>query len=403
MSIVAVLNLASSGHVNPSLPLVAGLVEQGEKVIYYSTEPYRQVIECTGAEYRPYTHPETLIPKAHQGAFFSVMAHFAHAAEQNMPALLSELHADPPDYLLVDSMCLWGNLIQQILDIPAVMFSSIFIMPPQWPAATVIDMTQQNLARETLVNGLKSFHTYFEIAQRLDRQYGTQCPGLVESFSNPQGLNLLFASRNFHPAIEMFDEERYKFIGPSLATRSETLDFPFERLGTNPIIYISLGTINTEFPDFFKDCFTAFSKSPYQIIMSIGNKIDPEVLGEPPANFIVRPYVPQLEILKHVSLFITHGGMNSTCEALWQDIPLIVIPRRGDQFLVAQQVAAAGAGIQLSAAKVDAGILRKSATNILSHPQYKREAEKLGQSFRDAGGHQRGVAEIFAYKQRVGV
>ncbi len=403
MSTVVVLNLAGSGHINPSLPLVAGLVEQGEKVIYYSTAPYQQVIEHTGAEYRPYAHPETLIPKAHQGAFFSVMAHFAHAAKQNMPALLSELQADPPDYLLVDSMCLWGNLIQQILDVPAVMFSSIFIMPPQWPAATVIDITQKSWARETLVNGLKSFHTYFEIAQKLDRQYGTQCPGLVESFSNPQGLNLLFASRNFHPAVEMFDEERYKFIGPSVAVRSEAVAFPFDQLGKEPIIYISLGTINTDFPDFFKDCFAAFDGLPYQVIMSIGNKIDPAMLGTPPTNFIVQPYVPQLEILKHVSLFITHGGMNSTCEALWQDVPLIVIPRRGDQFLVAQQVVAAGAGLHLATSEVTPEILRSSAVEILSNSQYKQQAQLLGQSFRDAGGYRRGVEEIFAYKQRVGL
>ena len=403
MSTVAVLNLAGSGHINPSLPLVTELVKQGEHVIYYSTEPYRKVIENTGAEYRAYSHAESLIPKAHQGALFGVMAHFAYAAEQNMPALLSELEANPPDYLLVDSMCIWGNLIQQILKIPAVTFSSIFIMPTQWPAATIIDITHKNVPQQSLLLALQSFHTYFEIAQRLDRKYGTKCPGLVESFSNPQGLNLIFSSRMFHPANEMFDEAKYKFIGPSIAKRSETVDFPFDQLGANPIIYISLGTINTEFPDFFKDCFTAFGESPYQIIMSISNKIDPDMLGKPPANFIVRPYVPQLEILKHVSLFITHAGMNSTCEAFSQDIPLIVIPRHGDQFLVAQQVVTAGAGLQLATSALTPDVLRRSAVEILSNSQYKQHAQTLGQSFRDAGGYQRGVKEIFAYKQRVGL
>jgi UDP:flavonoid glycosyltransferase YjiC (YdhE family) len=43
-------------------------------------------------------------------------------------------------------------------------------------------------------------------------------------------------------------------------------------------------------------------------------------------KFIVRQQVPQLEILPYTKLFITHGGMNSTMEAVNYGVPMIVIP-----------------------------------------------------------------------------
>ncbi len=403
MSTVAVLNLSSSGHINPSLPLVAELVRRGEYVIYYAIEPYRTIIENSGAEYRSYNHPESIKPKIHQGGLFSNMAHYIKAAEANLPALLEQFEANPPDYLLLDSMCIWGNLIQQILKIPAISFSSIFIMHPNLPSEMIIEMVYQNLPKEVIIKGLKSLYAYFEDAQRFDHQYGTQSPNLVQAFSNAQGLNLLFTSNKFHPFIEMYDQQIYKFIGPSITERAETVAFPFEQLGADPIIYISLGTINNEEPEFFKACYAAFADSSYQVVMSIGNKVAQTELGPPPDNFIVRPYVPQLKILQQVSAFITHGGMNSACEALLYGVPLLVIPRRGDQFLVAGEVAKSGVGLILSATEITPQTLQNAVGKVLAEPNFTQHAQALGQSFKDAGGYVRGADEIFAYKQKLGL
>lgn len=42
--------------------------------------------------------------------------------------------------------------------------------------------------------------------------------------------------------------------------------------------------------------------------MSVGTNTDIAKLGTIPANFYVYPFVPQLEVLKHSALFITHTG-----------------------------------------------------------------------------------------------
>ena len=45
-----------------------------------------------------------------------------------------------------------------------------------------------------------------------------------------------------------------------------------------------------------------------------------------PENIVFQPFVPQIEILKRASLFITHAGMNSVNEAIFYGVPVICLP-----------------------------------------------------------------------------
>lgn len=401
MSTAIVLNLPEAGHMNPSFPLLAELVQQGERVICYGVEPFRSAIEQSGAEFRSYPNPRALIPPAHTGGLFSVMAFLASATEAILPTLLEEIRAIAPDYLLLDPMALWGALAQQVLKIPAITISSVFVTYPQMPAEQMIRMNYQQAPKEVLLNGIDALHSYFEISQRLDHQYGTQCPNIVGAFSNAQPLNILFTSRDFHPGGEVFYEEHYKFVGPSVGMRGETVAFPFAQLSGAPLIYISLGTIFNERPEFYNACFAAFGDTPYQVVLATGDKIDPSTLATPPANFLVQPYVPQLEILQRAALFITHGGMNSTSEALLYGVPLIVVPQHGDQFLVASRVVEVGAGLMLPAAQAVPDALKGMAMQVLSAPNFKTCAQAMSQSFQAGGGAKRAADEIMAYKSKL--
>lgn len=408
MSTVVVLNLTSSGHINPTLPLVSELVKRGEKVIYYAIEAYRSIIEDTGAEYRSYSHPKYLEPKAHQGELFGSMTHFAKATQVNLPALLKELKQCLPDYILLDSMCIWGNLVQQILGLPTITFSSIFVMHPKMNVDDVLEMVYSPRPKEAIFKGLQSLYSYFEITREIDREYGCKSPGLIEAFSNAQNLNILFTSKSFHPFPALFDDEAYKFVGPSISPRSKTVSFPFEQLKTKKTIYISFGTIVNDAVEFYKECYQAFGNRPerpypHQVILSIGRNVNQADLGPTPDNFIVMPYVPQLEVLKRTSVFITHGGMNSVGEALFYGVPLIVIPHRGDEFLVAQQAVGNGAGLSMLPSKTSPNVLHDAVNKVLASPSYKEKAEELGQAFKSAGGAVRAVDEIIAYKNKIGL
>ncbi len=404
MSTAVVLCYPTHGHIAPKLAVVEELVRRGERVIYYSAERARAKIEATGAEFRAYAYDhDAFDPNPPTEGLFSDMERLLKLSEALLPDLLTELRDLRPDYLLLDSKSIWGNLAGQILPLPAATLSVVFALHEKLvDAEYLVPRLYSGASPEVLQRALVHLHTYFEVAQRVDRHYGTRAPNLVQFLGNPQPLNIIFTSRMMQLGGEHFDDS-YKFVGPSIAARREATDFPFAQLTGAPLIYISLGTVFNDLPDFYRACFAAFAETPYQVVMAIGKNIDRTHLGTPPMNFIVRDFVPQLEILERAALFITHGGMNSANEGLLYQVPLMVIPQRGDQYMVAGRVAELGAGLPLFTPQVTPERLRAVATQLLTEPRFKEGAQRLGQSLQAAGGYQRAADEIFRFKQTMGI
>jgi MGT family glycosyltransferase len=134
--------------------------------------------------------------------------------------------------------------------------------------------------------------------------------------------------------------------------------------------------------------------------MSIGEKVKLADLGEIPQNFIVKNYVPQIEVLKHTKLFITHGGMNSTNEALYYGVPLVVIPQGADQPIIGGQVAKIGAGITLQMQSLTANQLREAADHVLNEPSFHQAIATIREVFQKSGGSRQAAAEIFEFKNQ---
>ncbi|SEJ25814.1 glycosyltransferase, MGT family [Bacillus thuringiensis] len=202
--------------------------------------------------------------------------------------------------------------------------------------------------------------------------------------------------KEFQPFGDTFDET-YKFVGTSIPAHVKNRDVDFTSIEEKSPIYISLGTVFNEAIDFYKLCMKAFENSEHTIDMSIGNKTKISDLGEIPKNFIVKHYVPQTELLTYTKLFITHGGMNSTHEGLYNGVLLVVIPQSADQPAIAKQVESLGAGVQLHMNELNVEKLRESVELILNNPSYKEAALNLKESFRTSGGYKEAVDEIFTF------
>jgi MGT family glycosyltransferase len=393
MSTGVVLNLPEPGHMNATYPVIAELVRRGERIIYYATEPYRRRVEATGAEYRSYGGPADFMPPAHRGGLYSVMAWEIGLAERLLPQLESDLRAINPDYMLIDSMCVWGHLLRQMLPVPAAMLASVFV--PDDRAVSVGDMVRRayrNAPQEVILAGIDALNTYIQISQRIDRRHGTECPNLAQFFAGRQQLNVVFTSRYFHLEGERFDDS-YKFVGPTLDPLEAAREDP-------PLIYISLGTIFNDAPEFYKLCFDALGGAPYKVVLSAGSRILPAELGRPPENFLVAESVDQLDVLRRASLFISHGGMNSTSEALWYGTPMLIHPRHGDQKLVAARVEELGAGRELRPRDLTLAALRAAVDSSICDPGLRQGARKIAESFRSAGGYRRAADEILRWRCR---
>ena len=128
MATGCVLNLPEHGHLNATFPLVRELVARGDRLIYFGTDPYRSAIEASGARFVRYPGEAAMFdPPAHTGGLYSVMAYLIGIADRILPDLIARVTAEQPDYLLIDSMCVWGRLVQQATGIPAVTLGSVFV------------------------------------------------------------------------------------------------------------------------------------------------------------------------------------------------------------------------------------------------------------------------------------
>ena len=122
--------------------------------------------------------------------------------------------------------------------------------------------------------------------------------------------------------------------------RPAWLDEPRE----HPLVLASLGTVMHAQPGLFEAIIEALADEPMEVVAAIGRDQDPARFGTPPANVRIEPFVPQIPVLERCDLFVTHGGFNSTKEALSLGIPLVVIPIGGDQPYGAARVEALGLG-----------------------------------------------------------
>lgn len=153
-------------------------------------------------------------------------------------------------------------------------------------------------------------------------------------------LNIVYVPEIFQNFRESFGEN-YLFTVPVQQIEKTNIKIPYEEM-KNPIIYISLGSIISN-KGFCKECIRAFGGKDVSVILNTG-KVAPESLGKIPDNIYAYSFVPQVEVLQHSDVFITHCGMNSVNEAMLAGVPMVAMPFINDQIANAERVVQMGIG-----------------------------------------------------------
>jgi zeaxanthin glucosyltransferase len=167
----------------------------------------------------------------------------------------------------------------------------------------------------------------------------------------------------------------------------EPVDFPWDRLTGEPLIYASMGTVANGRVEVFRTIIAALAKNKgLQLALSIGNHIDPQQLGPAPENAIILRGVPQLELLKRASVCITHAGLNTVLECLTQGVPQVAIPVTADQPGVAARIAHHRTGVVTSLDKLTADHLSVLLNEVLRNSVYRNNARRLQKVIAEANG-----------------
>ena len=174
----------------------------------------------------------------------------------------------------------------------------------------------------------------------------------------------------------------FRYVGAPIDSREERDDFPWERLDDRKKVFVSLGTVSYyRGRDFLRMVAEAFDES-LQVIVAAPE----ELLPDPPSNFIVRAWVPQLALLRRVDAVLCNAGFSTVGEALALGVPVIAAPIAYDSSIVAERVVAAGAGVRVRFYRCTSSDLGKAADLVLHEPSYRAAAAVLADANRRAGG-----------------
>jgi zeaxanthin glucosyltransferase len=133
-----------------------------------------------------------------------------------------------------------------------------------------------------------------------------------------------------------------------------------------------------------------------RVAVAVGST-DATELGPIPKSWLVRSFLPQVTLLGHAALAVTHGGNNSVTEAMTAGVPLLVLPFSTDQFAGAAALEQAGFGRSLDPNTATPADLRLAAVALLElggEPRARLTA--LGASLANDAGPRRAYAALQA-------
>ena len=315
---ILMINLPYAGHTNPTLPLAERLVRRGHSVTYVNAGSFRSRIEKTGARFVPYEDfPENLSDQQIKCRCFAAAYRTAMALREPFDLLIYEMFFYP------------GIDIARRKGIPCVrQFSQ-----PAW--------SQRFFEQASPVFRLSAKLIDAQVMNRGNRKQMDVTRSMADAIiSDRPDLNIVYVPEAFQKDRKAFGED-FLFTVPDQQPFASDAVIPYEEM-RHPVIYISLGSIISN-RGFCKECIRAFGGKDMSVILNTG-RIAPESLGKIPPNIHAYSFVPQIEVLKHTDVFLTHCGMNSINEALTAGVPMVAMPFVNDQTENAKRIVELGIG-----------------------------------------------------------
>lgn len=376
MKKIACFCIPAHGHTNPMLPVAEKLVKRGNVVRFYSFLEFEKKISATGAEFiscDPFL-PE--LTKQEEAGLKKVSTTEMTIQDIRITRSMNdflekEFQSFQPDVVYTDSVCFWGKLNAWKYQVPMVVSTSTFAfnqMSSRYMKSSLKEMADLLFGLPRVSRELKKLEPY-----------GFHVKNVFSLIQNDNDTDtVVYTSRQFQPCAESFSEH-YAFVGPSVFS-----DVLPEKEKERPLVYISLGTVINDRPDFYGKCIDALKDLQVDVVISCGNAIDRDALGVLPEQIQVYPYVDQLAILAKADVFITHCGMNSVSESLYMAAPMVLYPQTNEQCAVARRVTEIGAGMLLKDDSVEA--IRAAVQEILNEKTYTKAAVECSADFRACSG-----------------
>ena len=109
--------------------------------------------------------------------------------------------------------------------------------------------------------------------------------------------------------------------------------------------------------------------------------------------------MPQIEVLSHADVFLTHCGMNSVNEALSLGVPMVAMPFMNDQLTNGRRIEELGVGKRVRSFPSRGVELYRAVCSVYADGEMKKRAVEMSQAFRRQTSLEEVAARIEALAQ----
>jgi len=416
-----VLSFTGTGHLNPLLALSQELKRRGHQVTFFERPKIEDRVRQAGLDFVPIRTekfpPKRSAPSHNTGILADIsklrfnLARVRFEIEQYLKETPSALAAAGIDALLINEIALTGPSVAQLLGLPYFLIATT--VPHHfgwigrsrsgrpWSGSSWFSGHRSSTSWISWLESgyleLSALRTRGPIRRALDadrrklglgpvRTIPKDFPCLAHITQLPQCLDFEHVAQS----------AGIYYSGPWISTTARAqVEFPWDRIDGRPLIYATLGTTRNVQPSVFRMIAQACADLNLQLVIALGNRMDPELLAGLPGEPLVVRFAPQLELIKLARVVVSHSGPNTSFEALMEGKPMIVIPLAYDQPAIAARLEHFGIAEVLTFKRLSAYKLRAALTKVLKDSTYGQAAQKMRDKLRTVDGARR-AADIIS-------
>ncbi len=183
-------------------------------------------------------------------------------------------------------------------------------------------------------------------------------------------------------------------LDSSVRSTDEPFELPaqlVERPEGSGLVYLSLGSLGSADVDLMKRLIDVLGKTRHRYIVSKGPQHADYELAD---NMWGAEFLPQTSLMPLVDLVITHGGNNTTTEALHFGKPMVLLPLFWDQYDNAQRMDELGFGRRLRTYAFTDDELAGAVDELLTDAELRSRMDTMGAAIRGRRGKERAADVI---------
>lgn len=352
------------GHLLPLLPLARAFHTQGHTVAILTAAGMAPSVEAEGFELLPAgPMPDVLLAEVARrtgvhlpaGPTPEAVAEFFAGARVDLSAdgALEEARRWEPDLIVNETTDFVGPLVATALGVPL----ATLAYGPETPS----EFTDPMVAM---------------VRSRYDER-GLPAPDRMPAGrwlldTCPPGLQ--FDGVGAPPAVERIPLRPEPHQAPGAPDTAAP--GPVYPVAERPRVLVSFGTVFGD-PVVVGRLLRSLTALDVDLVATLGLDGKPEDYDLDPDRVELTPFAPLAQLLENVAAIVCHGGAGTTLGALARGIPMVVVPQGADQFVQADRVVAAGAGLAIPPDQNEPEVVAAALRRVLTEPGFAAAARRI--------------------------